>query len=466
MTKLFQASATLYLLSVALGIWAAYDRESALVLSSWLIAGSVVALVLPSLRLRRSRIPFILCAAATAVAVSIGIYYLAQVTGSFGVGDDGTAKLYDNATAGALIILLPISVGSSLLLWSRNRRALSIVVLASLGVGLLALLFTASRGAFVGLATGLALTAYALWRTQRRPLQWSALFDASLILGLLIAMAVYAVVAFGGELDGWLGVAEWSGSPGSRIELWRDTLPLLQDYLFTGSGVGSTAMVYSTYAFGLHVPYYYHAHNLYLQLVLEQGVLGLAGFVGMAIAGGWMLWTVMQASGDEFKLVAATAFCALTSLLVHGLFDAELYVSPLVLVMFVPLMLATSLYSIVADRLVQRNGQAEEPFAVKRGVSASAMTAALVALVLFMVMVTPKGRAAVYANLGAVMQTRAELSVYEWPAWPNQEAVRQAYPERLEPAALWYERALALDPGVGSARRRLALVERSLYYRR
>jgi hypothetical protein len=70
----------------------------------------------------------------------------------------------------------------------------------------------------------------------------------------------------------------------SRIALWRDSLPLIQDYFFTGSGLGATAMIYATYAYLLHVPYLYHAHNLYVQIALEQGVPALLAWLGLMAA--------------------------------------------------------------------------------------------------------------------------------------------------------------------------------------
>jgi tetratricopeptide (TPR) repeat protein len=79
----------------------------------------------------------------------------------------------------------------------------------------------------------------------------------------------------------------------------------------------------------------------------------------------------------------------------------------------------------------------------------------------------PAARAAFQANLGAVWQTRAELSVYRWPVYPIQDALRRQAPGspppvNLGPAIARYRAALALDPDNAAANRRLGQIELSL----
>ena len=70
--------------------------------------------------------------------------------------------------------------------------------------------------------------------------------------------------------------------------------------------------------------------------------------------------------------------------------------------------------------------------------------------------------AAFQANLGAAAQTQAELSVYRWPQWPIQDAVRRSPDVNLAPAIAHYRAALALDPANVTANRRLGQIELSL----
>ncbi|MBQ8718729.1 MAG: O-antigen ligase family protein, partial [Clostridia bacterium] len=65
-----------------------------------------------------------------------------------------------------------------------------------------------------------------------------------------------------------------------RVHLWEGVGKMLGDYWYCGVGVGEAAFceVYSRYALpGIAVAM--HAHNLYLQLLCERGVVGLIMFV-------------------------------------------------------------------------------------------------------------------------------------------------------------------------------------------
>jgi cytochrome c-type biogenesis protein CcmH/NrfG len=66
----------------------------------------------------------------------------------------------------------------------------------------------------------------------------------------------------------------------------------------------------------------------------------------------------------------------------------------------------------------------------------------------------------VYSNLGAVHQSRAELSTYSWPEWPIQDEVRRQV--NLSQTVAELERALAFDSGNATANRRLGMIKLAL----
>ena len=76
-------------------------------------------------------------------------------------------------------------------------------------------------------------------------------------------------------------------------------------------------------------------------------------------------------------------------------------------------------------------------------------------------MLLPSSQAALQANLGALEQTRAELSVYKWPDWPVQDALRRSPEVNLAPAVARYRQALATNPANAVANRRLGQIELS-----
>jgi tetratricopeptide (TPR) repeat protein len=246
----------------------------------------------------------------------------------------------------------------------------------------------------------------------------------------------------------------------SRPQLWRWGIDLIADYPFTGSGLGSTMMVLSSYALMLHVGFIHHVHNLYLQVAVEQGLPGLLAFGALIALGGGRLWRAQRAhAAAPLTIAAAAAFAAL---LIHGIVDAGLYASRLAPVIFLPIGFALAAG---AEDKVEAEAEvgalAARPYLSTLTFALSSTLALTLALTLL-----PAARAAFQANLGALAQTRAELSVYRWPVYPIQDALRRQAPGspppvNLGPAIARYRAALALDPDNAAANRRLGQIELS-----
>jgi hypothetical protein len=141
--------------------------------------------------------------------------------------------------------------------------------------------------------------------------------------------------------------------------------------------------------------------------------------------------------------LAAGGLAALAALLVHGIFDAGVYASRLAPLLFVPLWVAWPL---------RPRRQADDP--IHWG-GLTLLGAALPPALAVLVFLLPGSRAAFQANLGAVEQSSAELSVYTWPAWPVQDELRRTGAVELAPAQARYLAGLALDPGNVTAHARL-----------
>jgi tetratricopeptide (TPR) repeat protein len=259
------------------------------------------------------------------------------------------------------------------------------------------------------------------------------------------ALALAAFVYFPGN-DGWLGSLGPLGvAAAGRAQLQRDMLPLARDYLFTGGGLASTGMLYSSYVLLTHVFYLPHAHNLYLQIVLEQGLPGLVALLGLlALAVG----AALRAQPSPLRWAA---LAALVTLAVRGCVDADLYTTPTAAALCLPIGLALALPA--------RAKAAGRPRRARTLGLAPAAGLAAIALVIWL---QPSAQAAWQADLGAVAQSRAELGVYSWPAWPIQDAVRRSTAIDLNPAVGHYLAALADDPANFTANRRLGQIALSL----
>ena len=445
-----------YIASAVVAVWAAYDGRQALLRFFLLLAGVLglmVAPMLPAGSLRRTAgfvlgLPSLLL---LLVSLAYGSQRFQALSGYLSM------PLSDNLASSIIVIGLPFAFASLWLGVAERRFLPALTGGLALFVGVAALVLTGSRGAWIGLAAGVMIAGYLLIRHSlvarrgRTPV-WLLLADVALILIFLGAVVFYAAMIRSPELDAQFGISAQGGSALSRMALWRDSLPLIQDYFFTGSGLAGTAMIYATYAYLLHVPYLFHAHNLYLQVALEQGVPGLIAFVGIFAAAVLYIVNAWQRTDRTGRALFAAGYAATAALLVHGLFDAELYFSPLApLVFLAPALLLWSASSVYRQA---RGGDEDE------ATSAGGMAGVVMGLGLpvLLAVLMPGAPARWEANLGAVLQSRAELGIYRQPEWSFQDQVRRQLPQDLAPAESHFQAALALDPGQPTANRRLGQI--------
>ncbi len=461
--------AAAFLATLAVGVWAAYDPAAA-----WgragLLAGGVLLLLGMAWLGRRwgdAALGWLALGAAW-LAGAVALYCL-QATDWATVGLDSgllrrlalglqgvrpTLVLPDtvnlNVAGAALAVLLPI--GGAGVVWGvrqarTGRRAVALLSVLPVGAAGLTLILTESRGAWLGLAAGLA-AALLGWVVLRRDAAGSrgrrGLAIVAVTLSGLLGAAAFAIAVAQPQMARWLG----SVSGASRPELWRDMLALVRDYPLTGSGLGSTLMVDTSYVRLLHVGFIYHAHNLYLQTAIEQGLPGLVSLLAILALAAYrlLLWS-------EPGVLALGALAALVALGVNGLVDAGLYASRLA-----PLVFAAPGFALAVAAAAQRAAPPVVAVGARRGLWRSALVILAGCLLL---LALPGVRADLQANLGAVAQSRAELAVYRWPDVGIQDELRRLEMVDLAPATGHYQAALALDPNNVTANRRLGQIELS-----
>ena len=475
--------AAVFLATALLGVWAAYDPAAAWAKFA-LIGGGLIAAMGLAWAGRRwgDRLLELLGLACAWLAAGIGAYFLLRADwtsagqGKFPVLQRAGVWLQthrpalplpedinSNVAAGALAILLPLALAGIVMTWRRGTRPAKIAAAISCLAVVLAgaaLLLTSSRGAWLGVAAAAAAGGLWAWRARR-----SAAPPGPRGAGLLLAAAAmgaaglfWAAVSLPalGQLLGSVGGV--GGAAMGRAALWRDGLALVADYPFTGSGLGSTMMALSSYVLLLHVGFISHMHNLFLQIAIEQGIVGLIAWAALLGAAAWRL---LRSRGGAQSVWVAASLASLTALIVYGMVDVGPYASRLAPVMFLPIgcALAAARTDPPHPALPEANAR-----------SADAGPAAGLALALIAILalgLLPGTRAAFQANLGALAQTRAELAVYHWPDTPLQDALRRPVAFStvsdidLGRAIGRYRAALALNPANAAANRRLGQIELS-----
>lgn len=124
---------------------------------------------------------------------------------------------------------------------------------------------TFSRGGYIGLILAAAI--------------FIVMLDARFILlGLIGIVALYFVLP-DTVIERFTSIGNMSDSSTSyRVYIWMGTIAMLKDYWLSGIGPGSAAfnLIYPAYSYNtISAP---HAHNLYLQLMSDSGIIGLLIF--------------------------------------------------------------------------------------------------------------------------------------------------------------------------------------------
>ena len=226
-------------------------------------------------------------------------------------------SVFDNPNmfAAYLAFLLPLAAH----LFLNTPRWPSRVLLLPIGILMVGgLAFTYTRGAWVGSAVGLA--ALGLLR------------DRKILLVMLVVMVAAPLLFPSTVLDRVATIGSLEDSSNLyRLTIWRATWLMAKDYWASGVGLGPVpyTLVYPLYEIA-GTPTV-HAHNLYLQVLVEMGLPGLLVFL-------WLMRNVFRSGlslrGNPYHSGIVLALVAgLVGQVVYGLAD-NIWYSPKNLFLF------------------------------------------------------------------------------------------------------------------------------------
>lgn len=240
-------------------------------------------------------------------------------------GSEGQA-INANQLAGAALLYLPVTAALAIGWWQEQRRWLAVSALAGAGAIAGLLLLTQSRSGWLGGAGGLVALAITLGLTsRRRRLRQAARW---LLLGLILILGV-TLAALGPQLSAslWPSSAGLGGgvSLSGRVEIWSRALYAIQDFPFTGTGLGTFRQV-------VHLLYplfsmspdsdFAHAHNMFLQVALDIGLPGLIAYLALLWVAARVAWQAARHGPARLQALSIGLLSALIGLHIYGMTDA------------------------------------------------------------------------------------------------------------------------------------------------
>jgi len=211
------------------------------------------------------------------------------------------------------ISVLPVGIALARGMTDRGRRVLAWTAVALLAV---ALPLTLSRGAALGITVALLVWCFVrrAWRT----------------LAACCGVVVVGLVCLPAPLRHWaVNQGSWFNAlvlP-ERPQIWQATINMITAHPIIGVGINTFVLNYSRYKSSTDVIHSAYAHNHYLHLTAELGLLGLAAFLWFLASTARVWWRLLASHDSWIQLMAAGLGCGAIAFLVIGLLESALYSS-------------------------------------------------------------------------------------------------------------------------------------------
>lgn len=249
----------------------------------------------------------------------------------FGIYKPAIAKPFGtfvnrNDYAAMMVMFMSVPLG---MLFSgavtRDKRLLYIVAIALMATSLL---LSQSRGGLIAFVAEVILLAIFTMRERGK----KTLVLSFALSALLLLIAIGGAFFVGGEtslvrFSGSDLSAETSTETTTRYHIWSVTTRMIADNMPLGVGLGAYPAVYPRYDTGTGYERVEQAHNDYLQILSDAGLIGVA-------LGIFFLYLLIK-QGREGILVentlrrgiAAGALAGISAVLLHSIFDFVLHIT-------------------------------------------------------------------------------------------------------------------------------------------
>ncbi len=227
-----------------------------------------------------------------------------------------------NHYAGLMEMLVPVPLVLALTQLASTRARAAAAAAAALMVGTIFL--SGSRGGMLAIVAELVVLTGLLVKQKRN-------LRTAVLVGVFLAIVVGFILWVGGDavVKRWASVS----SPHSeiatdvRLNIDRDALRMFRKKPVLGWGLGTFPVVYPQFRTFYTNSFVNEAHNDYLQLLAEMGLLGFATML-------WFLLTLYTRAvrkignwvGDLSGATALACVLGLSGILVHSAFDFNLQI--------------------------------------------------------------------------------------------------------------------------------------------
>jgi len=261
--------------------------------------------------------------------------------GAIGLAVMGTAMVMSWSRGAWLGSLAALGFVALVGVWTEAFEPQLIGVLMGIGAGVLSGLWFGARDMVLGTLVGglVAMVIGGLTATALRRRWGFLLLTLLLLLGglffllgggrLIPATLVERLLDFlpylrGIDVEG-IPLSDENYAIVERLAHWRAAWRMVSDKPLLGVGIGNYVPVYPAYALPGWEDPLGHAHNYYLNIAAEAGLVGLGCYLFLWGAIFWHGWGVYRGAADQWRSITLGILGVMVAFCVHSLFD-NLYV--------------------------------------------------------------------------------------------------------------------------------------------
>jgi O-antigen ligase len=230
-----------------------------------------------------------------------------------------------NAMGVYLTGLTPLVVGLALFSSGLKNR---IFLISTALIGCLGVYLSLSRGA----GLGLLVSVFFLSLVKKNKI---------IVLGLILLLLVYPFV-MPKNIKVWAKSVNYNPmillADETRMSIYRNTVHMIGEHPFIGVGINTFSKNYGKYKTAdaeavTKTPDTIYAHNSFLQMGGEMGLLGLGTFFIFLFFVLKSIWMAFKRNTDPFlKALSVSVFAAIMAYLINGLTETNLYYARLVMI--------------------------------------------------------------------------------------------------------------------------------------
>ena len=112
-----------------------------------------------------------------------------------------------------------------------------------------------------------------------------------------------------------------------RFALWESTVAMIEEHPLLGIGWGSYWLTYPEYNFFIQEPgvIIFHAHDMYLHITAETGLLGGLSFFAFFFGHGYISWKLWKEKQGLSRILGLSGILLCLSAAVNGISDYPLF---------------------------------------------------------------------------------------------------------------------------------------------